>query len=77
MKSLIYQDDNLMIYRKKGEFMVGEEADIADDLLEIAFAFYLGFARHLVSPSSFWLHAKANIESRITVLERYIGELKS
>ena len=63
MKRNIYENNNYVIQVKDKELLyLGKEADISDDLLQIASIFALQFADHLEAPNQFILEWCEKVE---------------
>ena len=59
-----YNGKNVKIIFKK-EFEVGQEPEIADEIMDFALRGYKEFARHLKKPEKFWKDVLFAIKERI------------
>ena len=69
-KSKIYENNNIVIYYKKGEWEVGQEADLADQIFVAALMGYLEFAKHLKDPKKFWVECKKEMRKTIKLQDK-------
>ena len=74
-KYKIYENNDIVIYYKKGEMEVGQEADLSDQVLVAAMMGYLEFAKHLKDPLSFWRKCKKEIRKTIRMQDQAIIDL--
>ncbi len=70
-KVKIFENKNIIIY-KKGEFMIGDEAEIANDIIVAAMGGYITFAEHLKEPMKFWDAMKLAIKQGVEQTEKEI-----
>lgn len=63
-RTRIYEDKNLMVYAKK-DLYLGEEADLADTLLEVALIGHMKFASHLKDPDAFWREVEQDVGRKL------------
>ena len=70
-KVKLFENKNIIIY-KKGEFMIGDEAEIANDIIVAAMGGYITFAEHLKEPMKFWNGMKLAIKHVVEETEKDI-----
>ena len=70
-KVKIFENKNIIIY-KKGEFMIGDEAEIANNVFVAAMMGYTTFAGHLKEPMKFWNGMKLAIKHVVEETEKDI-----
>lgn len=77
-KVLVYKDPQYEVYKKgTDEFYVGEEAEIAEELLEIAFTGIVSFAGHLKDPYEFFNDFIQRVNWRLQVVQEEINKLEN